>query len=72
MKRIVTYVLVDEHDTENLTEYTSLNAAKAAAATRGNHAVIKREYLDDHGEYVYNDSELVWTPDGSTTWPSHT
>ncbi len=67
MPEILRYMIVDEHDNEGLREYDSLDKAKNAAkfASDGgpeNFAVIRCTY-------VYDDSELVWTPDGGDTWP---
>lgn len=55
------YVLVDRDDIEGDHEYESLDEAKAAAA-KYRSAVIARSY-------VYDDSELIWTPDGGDIWP---
>lgn len=57
---ILRYVLVDRDDNEGDYEYTTLAEAKADAGD--DHAVVERTY-------TYDDSELVWTPDGSDTWP---
>lgn len=59
---ITRYVLVDESDVEGDYEYDTKNEAIGVAVARGHHAVIERTY-------VYDDSTLVWTPDGSDTWP---
>ena len=60
MSEILRYVLVDADDTERDTEYETLHAAISAAD--GTQAVISRTY-------VYDDSELVWTPGGENFWP---
>jgi hypothetical protein len=62
MSEIVKYALVDRNDQEGDHEYDTLPQA-IKAAKRG-HAVISRTY-------VYDDSELVWTPDGGDVWPPH-
>lgn len=61
MAHISKYVLVDRDDNEGEHEYDSYDEAVKLAEDR-NCAVIERQY-------VYDDSSLVWTPDGSTTWP---
>jgi len=60
MAEITKYVLVSRDDVESDYEYDSCQEAIEAAGT--SHAVIERHY-------VYDDSELVYTPDGSDTWP---
>jgi len=55
------YVLVNPDDVEQDWEYTDYREAEEEARRLG-YAVIEREY-------VYDDSSLVWTPDGSETWP---
>ncbi|KKK83274.1 hypothetical protein LCGC14_2795040 [marine sediment metagenome] len=63
MAEIRQYVLVDRADTEQDAEYdTYIEARDAAVRLNGDFAVICRTY-------TYDDSELVWTPDGSDTWP---
>lgn len=57
---ITRYVLVDQNDQEQDFEYTDCQDAIAAAGT--DHAVIERHY-------TYDDSELVWTPNGRDSWP---
>ena len=60
---ITRYVLVDENDVEGDEEYVTEGAAITQARYRGlNYAVIERTY-------TYDDSRLVWTPDGSDIWP---
>ncbi len=61
MSEIHRYVLVDRDDMEQDYEYSSYRDAETDAM-RQNAAVICRTY-------VYDDSELVWTPDGSDAWP---
>lgn len=57
------YVLVDQDDYEQDHEYERYDEAQAAAeALSTPHAVIVRHY-------TYEDSELVWTPNGRNTWP---
>jgi hypothetical protein len=58
---ICRYVLVDKSDVEQDYEYTRYDEA-VEAAEKQDCAVIERKY-------TYDDSELVWTPDGSNTWP---
>ena len=61
MSTITRYVLVDADDNEQDYEYERYTEAESDARRDG-FAVIAREY-------VYDDSELVWTPDGSDSWP---
>ena len=61
MSEIRRYVLVDQNDVEEDYEYDNYQEAYHNANKR-NMAVIARIY-------VYEDSELVCTPDGSDTWP---
>ncbi|MBU8840193.1 MULTISPECIES: hypothetical protein [Mycobacteriaceae] len=61
MASITKYVLVGTDDVEQDYEYDSCPEAIEAAKKQGC-AVIEREY-------VYDDSSLVWTPDGSDRWP---
>ena len=60
MAQIERYVLVDRDNTEGDHEFDDYQEAERAADE--NHAVIARIY-------TYEDSELVWTPDGSNQWP---
>lgn len=60
MATIERYVLVSRDDSEGEYEYDTLQGAIDDADE--DHAVIARQY-------VYDDSELVWTPDGSDVWP---
>lgn len=60
MSTITKYVLVDQYGADFDHEYDTLDEAVKLAGK--NHAVIARTY-------VFDDSELVWTPDGSNTWP---
>lgn len=60
MAEISRYVLVDRDDNERDHEYDTYQEAVNAAGS--DYAVIERHY-------VYDDSELVYTPDGSDTWP---
>lgn len=64
MSEIIRYVLVDEFDTDGDTEYETLQEAIEAAQRPGNvpSAVAQRTY-------VYDDSSLVWTPNGADIWP---
>lgn len=61
MSTISRYVLVDANDNEQDHEYDDYAAAESAAEEQGC-AVIERRY-------EYSDSELVWTPNGSLSWP---
>lgn len=54
------YVLIDRNDQEQDYEYEQYDEAVQAAGH--DYAVIERHY-------VYDDSELVWTPNGRDTWP---
>ena len=57
------YVLVDKNDVEQDFEYTDYDEALAAARKyNGEFAVIEREY-------IYSDSDLIWTPEGCDSWP---
>ena len=55
------YVLVNRDNQEQDYEYESYDDAIAEAQDQ-DCAVIERTYS-------YDDSELVWTPDGSNHWP---
>ncbi len=61
MTTINRYVLVDRDDNEGDHEYERYDEAEDQAAQLG-HAVMNRSY-------VYEDAELVFTPDGGDTWP---
>ena len=57
------YVLVDRNDIEQDHEYPDCDEAIADARKHaGQFAIIERQY-------EYSDSELIWTPDGSDSWP---
>jgi hypothetical protein len=60
MAEILRYVHVDLNDNEGDYEYDTLQEA-IDAADEGE-AIICRTY-------TYDDSELVWTPNGGSTWP---
>ncbi len=60
MSEIHKYVLVDEDNVEANHEFDYYPDAVLAAGNTD--AVICRTY-------VYDDSELVYTPDGSSIWP---
>jgi hypothetical protein len=66
MNDIYRYVLVDLDDTENDYEYQDFEIAKRDATVLflagSPMAVVKRTY-------VYEDTSLVWTPDGTDNWP---
>jgi len=63
MTEILRYVLIGPDNVEEDYEYATLAEAKSDATQRkGPTAIIMRTY-------VYDDSELVWTPDGSAIWP---
>lgn len=68
MSEIHKYALVDEHNTEGDYEYGSLREARRAGAKYGQ-AVILRHYTRDDEDLIYDDSELVWTPNGANVWP---
>jgi len=55
------YVLVDQDDREEDYEFDYFQDAKTEAARIGKAVAVRT--------YVYEDSELIWTPDGSDTWP---
>lgn len=61
VSEILRYVLVDADNAEQEYEYDYYPDAEEAAIDQGC-AVIQRTY-------TYDDSELVWTPDGADTWP---
>lgn len=61
MSQISRYVLCDWHGVEQDYEYANYADAERDAA-RERCAVIERLY-------TYEDSELIWTPDGEDTWP---
>lgn len=58
---ILRFVLVDSDNNEDNYEYTDREQAERDAAKESK-AVIMRTY-------VYDDSELVWTPNGNDVWP---
>ena len=60
MSSITKYVLVDRSNTEGDHEYDLFDEAKQAAGDT--HAVAERTY-------TYDDTALMWTPDGSGQWP---
>jgi hypothetical protein len=60
MATIERFVTVGPDDSEGDHEFDTLQDAIDAAPD--GHAVVMRTY-------EYDDSELVWTPDGSDTWP---
>jgi len=68
MSDVRKYVLVNREDMEGDYEYGSLREAKRKAAAYGE-AVIARTYVIEDGDLIYDDSELVWTPDGGNVWP---
>lgn len=55
------YVLVDEDDMEGDKEYSDYREIEKLAIERGC-AIIERIY-------VYEDSNLIFTPDGEFSWP---
>lgn len=64
MSEINTYVVVDRDNEYVSEEYDSLAEAINAAQRRGpGHAVVELTY-------VFDDSSLAWTPNGSDYWPS--
>jgi len=66
MSTITRYVIVTEANHEEDYEYPNLDEAQADAEERCEKgerlAVIERQY-------TYEDSELVWTSNGGSTWP---
>lgn len=60
MSEIIRYVLVDDEDSEGEWEYDKLDEAIAAAG---------KDYAVSGRTYIYDDSELVWTPNGVDIWP---
>lgn len=60
MSEILRYVVVDSCGNEEDWERETLQDAIEAGS--GDFAVIERVY-------TYDDSSLVWTSDGSNTWP---
>lgn len=61
---LLRYVIVDAEENEEDWEYDRFEQAKNVARRRG-HAVVVRTY-------EYTDTALVWTPNGSDTWPPAT
>lgn len=69
MAEILRYALVDSHGNEvDEREWDALWQATDAARTRTRQveptAVVRRIY-------VYEEDELVWTPNGSNVWPAN-
>ncbi|ANA86489.1 hypothetical protein BH762_gp029 [Gordonia phage OneUp] len=64
MAEIVKYVLVDSDDNEGDHYYDSLVEARQIARLT-DQAVVAHTF-------EFSDSELVWTPNGDTTWPPTT
>ncbi len=62
MSEITRYVLVGRDNTEGNFEYSDYDEAVRAAKANGHTAVIERVY-------TYEDTHLVWTPDGPAAWP---
>lgn len=61
--QILRYVLVDLDNHELPYEYDSYDeAVTAATIAAGDYAVVERVY-------EYDDSQLLWTPDGLGVWP---
>jgi hypothetical protein len=58
---IIRYVLVDKNDQEADYEYEIYSEALLEAGKK-DCAIVRRTY-------TYDDSELVWTPNNSATWP---
>ena len=63
MAEILRFVLVDLGDQEQDYEYDTYQEAVTDARKYGL-AVVQRTY-------IYDDHELVWTPDGTDIWPPH-
>lgn len=61
MSELRRYVLVDRDDVPGDWEYDNFDEAQRAAWQRGQ-AVLERTY-------TWEDDALIWTPDGSETWP---
>lgn len=67
MSTITRYVLVNRDDIESDYEYDTYHEALEGATkdgAAGQFAIIERQY-------VYDDAELVWTPNGRNSWPPH-
>ena len=62
MSEIRKYVIVTDGNVEDDYEYDDPNEAIEKAGKRGRTAVIARVY-------TFDDSELVWTSTGDSTWP---
>lgn len=62
MAEIRKYVIVHADNSEGDHEYDDPNEAIEQAARLGTTAVIARVY-------AFDDSELVWTSTGDSTWP---
>ena len=61
MSEILRFVIVDSDNNEGDHEYADRDEAIRDAGKQGA-AVIMRTY-------IYDDSELVWTPNGDDVWP---
>lgn len=63
MSEIRLYTLVNRDDEYVSEEYDTLDEARNAAEQQDEpHAIVAMVY-------TFEDSELIWTPDGSNTWP---
>jgi hypothetical protein len=63
MSEIRTYVLVNEDDEYVSDEFDTLDEAKNEISFRNEaYAIVSLVY-------TFEDSELVWTPDGGNVWP---
>lgn len=61
MSDIYTYVVVDEQGQYVGEELDTFDEAKNSAIQHGNSAVVMITY-------TFDDSELLWTPNGEDTW----
>lgn len=63
MSEIRTYVLVNDDDEYVSDEFDTLDEAKNEVSFRNEPFAIVALV------YTFEDSELVWTPDGGKVWP---
>lgn len=62
MSEINTYILVGLNDQEGEYEYRTMAEAQEVAEKQGDTAILMRTY-------TYDDTELIWTPNGKNHWP---
>jgi hypothetical protein len=73
MSEITRYVLIDDEGRENNGgyEWESLDEAtdEAVRLGRSPFSGSKHGYAVEERVYTFDDSSLVWTPNGADTWP---